>query len=362
MAVRMAQDLGMQRDADGWVRAGVRVGGKYTYAGGSVGVSVLKATRSESLLRGRDGVVDSEMGGQVDGEHDEGGRQEDGKLFGRWEIGERRRICYACVIMDKYVSTYIGRPLAIFERDFDTSLLSESDAEELEEWGPAPDAITPASRTRHFVLQCLSKTRRRIEPHPASRHAEQVVLDEELEKWRLSLPAHLQHDPARTLRSGGDTPHPQVLTLHMQYWTAVLLLHRPFIRQTVTRNKHSPAPEDQDVRGVAEKSYDLCAAAANHITTIATLFSETYTLEHCPVFLCYYIFTASIMHATAREYLFDTSCEEFLRLGPPSTYLCFHCQHISAIRWETVDVSKVLQVPIDRLPSHPTRTSISANL
>ncbi|KAK7019960.1 Zn(2)-C6 fungal-type domain-containing protein [Favolaschia claudopus] len=310
MAVRMAQDLGMQRDADGWVRAGVRVGGKYTYAGGSVGESALKATRSESLLRGRDGVVDSEMGGQVD-EHDEGGRQEDGKLFGRWEIGERRRIWYACVIMDKYVSTYIGRPLAIFERDFDTSLPSESDAEELEEWGPAPDApIRSLPRPGH-VISCFNASARlagilshivqsiyALRP-AASRHAEQVVLDEELEKWRLSLPAHLQHDPARTLRSGGDTPHPQVLTLHMQYWTAVLLLHRPFIRQTVTRNKHSPAPEDQDVRGVAEKSYDLCAAAANHITTIATLFSETYTLKHCPVFLCYYIFTASIMHVTA---------------------------------------------------------------
>jgi hypothetical protein len=75
------------------------------------------------------------------------------------------------------------------------------------------------------------------------------------------------------------------------------------------------------VRGNAEKSYELCAGAANHITTIgerifflavchsltgcakATLYSETYTLKHCAVFLCYYIFTASIMHVTSREYL-----------------------------------------------------------
>ena len=57
MAIRMAQDLGMHRSADGWARA--------------------------------------ELGG---------------KLFGDWELHERKRIWYACLIMDVYVSTYIGRP------------------------------------------------------------------------------------------------------------------------------------------------------------------------------------------------------------------------------------------------------------
>lgn len=55
MAVRMAQDLGMHRSADGWVRAGLG-----------------------------------------------------GKLFPEWELQERKRIWYSCVIMDRYVSTYIG--------------------------------------------------------------------------------------------------------------------------------------------------------------------------------------------------------------------------------------------------------------
>lgn len=55
MAIRMAQDLGMHRSADDWARV------------------------------------------------DLGGR-----LFGDLELNERRRIWYACVVMDKYVSTYIG--------------------------------------------------------------------------------------------------------------------------------------------------------------------------------------------------------------------------------------------------------------
>jgi hypothetical protein len=55
MAVRMAQDLGMHRSADGWTRVGLG-----------------------------------------------------GRLFSEWELHERKRIWYGCVIMDKYVSTYIG--------------------------------------------------------------------------------------------------------------------------------------------------------------------------------------------------------------------------------------------------------------
>lgn len=55
MAIRMAQDLGMHRSADGWARVGLG-----------------------------------------------------GRLFAEWELHERKRIWYTCVIMDKYVSTYIG--------------------------------------------------------------------------------------------------------------------------------------------------------------------------------------------------------------------------------------------------------------
>ncbi|KAJ7768678.1 fungal-specific transcription factor domain-containing protein [Mycena maculata] len=302
MAVRMAQDLGMQRDADGWVRVG--------------------GARGE-------GGADGGAGAGGDGEAE--GPREDRKLFSEWEIEERRRTWYACVIMDKYVSTYIGRPLAIFERDFDTSLPSECDAEEMEEWAPlSTDAaglpVRVPPRPGH-VISCFNASARlsgilsqivqsiyALRP-PSSRHAELIVLDGLLDKWLLSLPVHLRHDPA--VRAGGEVPLPQVLTLHMQYWCAVLLLHRPFIRQHPVRNKQfvldplvcvhlelmclssSPAPEESDVRGNAEKSYELCAGAANHITTIARLYSETHTLKHCPVFHCYYIFTASIMHVTS---------------------------------------------------------------
>ena len=57
LAIRMAQDLGLHRSADGWERVGLG-----------------------------------------------------GRLFNESELNERKRIWFGCVIMDKYVSTYIGMP------------------------------------------------------------------------------------------------------------------------------------------------------------------------------------------------------------------------------------------------------------
>ena len=65
-------------------------------------------------------------------------------LFSTTELQERRRIWAACVVMDKYVSTYIGRPVAVHERDYDTERPSES---EVCPAGFAPHALVPhASR------------------------------------------------------------------------------------------------------------------------------------------------------------------------------------------------------------------------
>lgn len=74
MAVRMAQDLGMHRNADGWRRPA--------------------QDQDPSSI----------------------------PIFSASELEERRRIWFGCVVMDQYVSVYIGRPLMIYENDYDTDL------------------------------------------------------------------------------------------------------------------------------------------------------------------------------------------------------------------------------------------------
>lgn len=250
MAIRMAQDLGMHRGADGWARVGL------------------------------------------------------GRLFNEWELQERKRIWYGCVIMDKYISTYIGRPLMIFERDFDTPLPSEDDPEELEEWQNVNTSSTGrishriscfnASSTLSGILSTIVQAIYAVRP-VSSKHAESAVLEGLLDKWYIELPEHLRYDPSS---NGRLTPLPNVLTLHMQYWCAVLLLHRPFIRNNFNGKPRSDDGNEAEAAALATKKYELCAGAANHISSIISSYTEKYPLDRCSVFLCYYLFTACIMHVT----------------------------------------------------------------
>ncbi|KIJ16298.1 hypothetical protein PAXINDRAFT_98785 [Paxillus involutus ATCC 200175] len=275
MAVRMAQDLGMHRAADGWARVGV------------------------------------------------------GRLFGARELQERRRIWWGCVILDGYVSTYIGRPLAIFENDYDTQLPCVDEPDEKEMWAPHP-SLPPDTRGHGYhhgaevmppmsgrILSCftasatlstiLSKIVQSLYAirSVSSRLAESIHIEGLLDQWYLDLPEHLRfglrYDPLGNLSgTSARAVPPHILTLHMQYWCTTLLLHRPFIRQIDLVNKHkSENASDADVRAASKKSYELCVAAANHIASIVSFYRENYCLQRAPVFLCFYVFTAGIMHVTS---------------------------------------------------------------
>lgn len=60
----------------------------------------------------------------------------------------------------------------------------------------------------------------------ASRQSELAHLEEVLDMWYMELPPPLQYNSSV---KSAEPPPPNVLTLHMQYWTTVILLHRPFI-------------------------------------------------------------------------------------------------------------------------------------
>ncbi|KAL1742298.1 fungal-specific transcription factor domain-containing protein [Schizophyllum fasciatum] len=272
MAVRMAQDLGMHRSADGWSRT--RLGGK---------------------------------------------------LFSDEELSERKRIWYGCVIMDKYVSAYIGRPLGIFERDFDTTLPSANDPEEYEDCKPYSSLCSHermrlqavpgrsiscfnASATLSNILSMIIQAVYSVRSGPAP-DDEVQYLEGLLDRWYIALPEHLRRDPGFANQTA---PLPHVLALHMQYWCSVLLLHRPsgyahFIglaRQCIDFEDRASTLDGADLAR-SEKSYDLCASAANHITSLLTLYVDYYPINRCPTFLCYYVFTASIMHVTALSWRSD---------------------------------------------------------
>jgi len=239
-------------------------------------------------------------------------------LFSPQEQQVRRRIWYACVIMDKYVSTYIGRPLSIFERDFDTPLPEMDELEENELWEDHPSspegqhhdpdlhnnklyvpvpsrpvATFVASATLSSIVSQIVHSLYSIRPgHTASRHADAQLLEKKLDKWYLDLPDYLHYDPVvrRT-----PVPPPHMLTFLMNYWTTVMLLHRPFIH---TKSGQSESPEASP-RGASSKAQDMCMAAAAHTSSLITVYMENFCVKRSQAFLSYYIFSAGIMHVAS---------------------------------------------------------------
>lgn len=62
-----------------------------------------------------------------------------------------------------------------------------------------------------------------VRPTPGpSRQAMLADLESRLDQWYITLPEELRYDASNKRRS----PPPQILFLHVRYWSAVLLLHR----------------------------------------------------------------------------------------------------------------------------------------
>ncbi|CAE6383563.1 unnamed protein product [Rhizoctonia solani] len=240
--------------------------------------------------------------------------------FSAAEKQTRRCIWFGCVVMDKYVSTYIGRPLAVFERDYDTRWPDQDPDEVDRDWvdivkddsrgayEPVPGRVLAcfaASSRLSAVLSRIVEALYSIRPGSTPRSAERAQLEEELEKWLLGLPVYLRYDITRgVLEGSGKVPPPHVLTLHMMYWCSVLLLHRPSIRFNKPPPTHRYAsPEgsttsDQSTSTSSTRAIGLCKLAANHITKIVSTYGEHFSLGRGPAFLSYYVFSASIMHVT----------------------------------------------------------------
>lgn len=89
-------------------------------------------------------------------------------------------------------------------------------------------AISPA-----IILSMIMQTIYPIRPH-TFRQPEFNRVEQLLQKWYFDLPEHLRFDGHNTQKHATQPPH--ILTLHMQYWCTVLLLHRPFIQHITSAN------------------------------------------------------------------------------------------------------------------------------
>ncbi|KDQ57049.1 hypothetical protein JAAARDRAFT_194232 [Jaapia argillacea MUCL 33604] len=245
MAINMAQDLGMHRIPDKW------------------------------QYRGQDvfSVVDKQI---------------------------RNQIWWCCIVADRYVAVHLGKPVGIKDNDFDALLPPLDETQDGELW--SPDSTDPAAGYYNPVpsrftscfraFSCLNAIIGNIvekiypvRPTPAALRLNDLAeLENKLDRFYNDLPARLTYDPT-SIRL---TPPPHVLFLHVQYWSAVILLHRPL--------PTSPKTVYRGSVNIADKAFDFCEGSATHISTLITIWKETFGLRRCPPLLASYILGAGIMH------------------------------------------------------------------
>ncbi|GAA6010201.1 hypothetical protein JCM11491_005388 [Sporobolomyces phaffii] len=236
--------------------------------------------------------------------------------FTHEEKQTRKRVWWGCIIIDRYTSSYIGRPGAIHERDYDTGFCSEDEPDEHEQWRPIRlDGTDFHSPPKNLDSQFPEEIARGLKSYPTTRahtlscfnaHAALAViinriisniyairirvlgqssetllslLDQSLASWFLALPPHLAYNP-----NSPKVPPPHVLALHLQFYSSLILLHRPFI----------PGQNSPQAPG-SFPSHSICTTSANAIANIITTWRNTFTLRQCPPFVTYPLFSAAII-------------------------------------------------------------------
>ncbi|OSD03232.1 hypothetical protein PYCCODRAFT_1388765 [Trametes coccinea BRFM310] len=250
MALRMAIDLGMNRNADSWTTDGTT------------------------------------------------------PIFTDAEKQIRKHIWWSCCICDKLSAVWLGRPITFRANDYSTPVPGADEVDESEMWEPYPRGSLgheyPPQQARvmtNFQEMChlsviITDIMDKIYPVQPSSETPRRVLFEQLEarlnRWYIGLPEHLRY-------SSGDknaNPLPHVLMLHIEYQAAVLLLNRAFL----------PAFEEQATQPAAQsdplalKAFDICAGAAVQITSMTAIYHEKFGLDKTPPFLSIYLQAAGIMH------------------------------------------------------------------
>ncbi|TFK56846.1 hypothetical protein OE88DRAFT_1650326 [Heliocybe sulcata] len=252
MAIRMAQDLGLNRDPD-----------KFQYHGGD--------------------------------------------LFTHEEKQFRKTIWWSCCLLDKYSCVFMGRPPMIISKDFDTPLPDADEDADAEEWrriepGHSPNEYPPVPGRRQSYFRAVTalsvivgnilqkmysirlKSRTRL-------RRKLLDLEASMDQWFYDLPECLRYDSASASR---PPPPPYILHLHVYYNSARLLLYSPLL---------PPVNEIATGRLTADSSdtlslriFDQCQSAACMISSLVTTFHKWFNLRYSSPIFTHHSFAAGNMH------------------------------------------------------------------
>ncbi|ORZ28794.1 fungal-specific transcription factor domain-domain-containing protein [Lobosporangium transversale] len=211
----------------------------------------------------------------------------------------RKRTWWSCYVVERLICAGLGRPLTITQQDCETGYPQSDNTSHHEKVESEALYTEPISLIPNFVhLIALSRIQGNImqfikaravqcdeynDGHPSvlnvvsegNGHHVDIspaafsVLDKSLTEWRQQLPESLQNPTSDSCHFG--------LFLHMTYNTLIILLHRPEIPSSPT-------------------SASLCTQAAATITDITAMLMNAKALTSMFISCLYAIFSAGIIH------------------------------------------------------------------
>ncbi|KAL4808011.1 fungal-specific transcription factor domain-containing protein [Aspergillus unguis] len=184
------------------------------------------------------------------------------------EIG--RMTLWACVIFDRYWALFLGRPTALKPDDLEIYELSQ----QFDRLGTSPPGSDKSLELQIyqalFELMEMAGKITNIMPNMSTQSAEHervlylrmASLDSEIEKWYTRLPAALKY----TAENANTAPRPFFL-LHQQYYSTMIMLHRPFAGYDDILDSQGERKKDP-LTHLSALSHQTCTTCAGRIAQI----------------------------------------------------------------------------------------------
>ncbi|KAF9330715.1 hypothetical protein BG006_006341 [Podila minutissima] len=192
------------------------------------------------------------------------------------EEGEiRRRVWWAVYISDRLGGGILGRPVVIRDKEYNVQMpsdewIAEIGDDDKVEYPYEPERIISCrllwSVKLFMQLGNVLDTMHCIEAEISGNFLAEISrtqlpqLHNSLTTWFLGLPNELMYTPYTMSPNSSVPPSPQTALMHMFYYMALTMLHRPYLR---------PVNSDSIDTNFLVSSRNICTAAATNVCHIA---------------------------------------------------------------------------------------------
>ncbi|KAK9765067.1 hypothetical protein K7432_006910 [Basidiobolus ranarum] len=202
------------------------------------------------------------------------------------EKEDRRLLWWCCVVMDRFHSSVLGKPMSINESDFDTSLPMEISSPK-HVYSNLPNPTVSLKYFTHLIrlTSIIGRIMREVygvDTQPTAAVTGKILwtLNKEIRDWESTLPSEFKYDFSRPI---ANNVHSIMLATFCQY--AIILLNRPFIPKASIHKKST----------AISPAHRICSRAASIMTFVCYHTPNGYRL-HGVIFKTFFTFSSSMIH------------------------------------------------------------------